>query len=268
MGHQKIPVCSPMLGRWPGLCVAAGQPLRLSLRQLLFSVRFAEGSWPGVAFLYGRFCHLSILELSWFFLMSLSPPHWIIFARKFYSRGGVAVPPFSGANRQDGVKFVWNIWAPYASGAWPHSVAGGADACGSSNGHAASEASEPSDTVDTPRQEMSTTSTGTRTKRPRKSMVQVKLGRFPNLKISWEDYMMDFTDYMIFEYFGWCNTGIHILCLYIYIMDDGWWMIGFWLLIPHDCGHRWGWPSAKSQEMGICYLRMQRYVSIYVSLLH
>ena len=138
MGHQKIPVCSPMLGRWPGLCVAAGQPLRLSLRQLLFSVRFAEGSWPGVAFLYGRFCHLSILELSWFFLMSLSPPHWIIFARKFYSRGGVAVPPFSGANRQDGVKFVWNIWAPYASGAWPHSVAGGADACGSSNGHAAS----------------------------------------------------------------------------------------------------------------------------------
>ena len=64
MGHQKIPVCSPMLGRWPGLCVAAGQPLRLSLRQLLFSVRFAEGSWPGVAFLYGRFCHLSILELS------------------------------------------------------------------------------------------------------------------------------------------------------------------------------------------------------------
>ena len=64
MGHQKIPVCSPMLGRWPGLCVAAGQPLRLSLRQLLFSVRFAEGSWPGVAFLYGRFCHLSVLELS------------------------------------------------------------------------------------------------------------------------------------------------------------------------------------------------------------
>ena len=112
MGHQKIPVCSPMLGRWPGLCVAAGQPLRLSLRQLLFSVRFAEGFWPGVAFLYGGFCHLSILELSWFFLMSLSPPHWIIFARKFYSRGGVAVPPFSGANRQDGVKFVWNIWAP------------------------------------------------------------------------------------------------------------------------------------------------------------
>ena len=137
MGHQKIPVCSPMLGRWPGLCVAAGQPLRLSLRQLLFSVRFAEGSWPGVAFLYGRFCHLSILELSsWFFLMSLSPPHWIIFARKFYSRGGANVP--ASETRKNEEVFAWNILEPYASGAWPHSFAGGMAAYGSSNGHTAS----------------------------------------------------------------------------------------------------------------------------------
>ena len=36
------------------------------------------------------------------------------------------------------------------------------------------------------------------------------------------------------------DTHTVFVYMYIYIMDDGWWMIGFWLLIPLDCGHRWG----------------------------
>ena len=70
------------------------------------------------------------------FLMSLSPPHWIIFARKFYSRGGANVP--ASETRKNEEVFAWNILEPYASGAWPHSFAGGMAAYGSSNGHTAS----------------------------------------------------------------------------------------------------------------------------------
>ena len=73
------------------------------------------------------------------FLMSLSPPHWIILARKFYSRGGVTVPaliwPKPVRMRRGLLETFWN---PYASGAWPHSFAGGMAAYGSSNGHTAS----------------------------------------------------------------------------------------------------------------------------------
>ena len=134
---------------------------------------------------------------------------------------------------------------------------------------------------------MSTTSTGTRTKRPRKSMVQVKLGRFPNLKISWEDYMMDFTDYMIFEYFGWCNTGIHILCLYIciyiYILwmtDGGWLDFGCWspLIVAiggvdHQQNHRrWGYVisvcNAMYLYMYLYYIRLVEFLDIWYINLH
>ena len=132
---------------------------------------------------------------------------------------------------------------------------------------------------------MSTTSTGTRAKRPRKSMVQVKLGRFPNLKISWEDYMMDFTwfyglyDFWIFWLMQYRDT--YTVFVYIYMMTDGGWLdFGCWspLIVAiggvdHQQNHRrWGYVisvcNAMYLYMYLYYIRLVEFLDIWYINLH